>query len=298
MTVMNVYNEIQAALKRGERVATATVVKTIGAAPCGVGSKLLVRADGSVSGSFSGAQVDAQVAEKALQALQEGHSQLTHIHLDGDLAVGSCGATLEVFIEVLHPEPRLIIAGAGYVAQALARLISRLDFRIVVIDDRRDLADPQAFGDRVQLTFGDIPETIRALEPDEASWIVIVTRGHHLDKDALRAALESNAHYVGMIGSPGKVKKIFRDLYQEGIPRERLAQVHSPIGLDLGAETPDEIALSIAAEMVMLRKNGTGASLKEMRHLLDEAVPVEEKHDRVAEEHRAEASSAPTNHTA
>src|SRR5579875_1949009 len=244
MTMMNVYNEIQAALKRGERVATATVVKTIGAAPCGVGSKLLVRADGSVSGSFSGAQVDTQVAEKALR--------------------------------VLHPEPRLIIAGAGYVAQALARLVSQLDFRIVVVDDRRDLADPQAFGDRVQLTFGDIPETIRALEPDEASWIVIVTRGHHLDKDALRAALESNAHYVGMIGSPGKVKKIFRDLYQEGIPRERLARVHSPIGLDLGAETPDEIALSIAAEMVMLRKNGTGASLKEMRHLLDEAVPVEE----------------------
>ncbi len=276
MTAMNVYNEIQAALKRGERVATATVVKTIGAAPCGVGSKLLVRSDGTISGSFSGGQVDTQVVEKALQALQEGHSQLTLIHLDGDLAVGSCGATLEVFIEVLHPEPRLIIAGAGYVAQALTRLASQLDFRIVVVDDRRDLADPQVFGDRVQLTFGDIPETIRALEPDEASWIVIVTRGHHLDKDALKAALESNAHYVGMIGSPGKVKKIFRDLYQEGISRERLAQVHSPIGLDLGAETPDEIALSIAAEMVMLRKHGTGTSLKEMRHLLDEAVPVEE----------------------
>src|SRR5579875_971403 len=274
MTMMNVYNEIQAALKRGERVATATVVKTIGAAPCGVGSKLLVRADGSVSGSFSGAQVDTQVAEKALRALQEGHSQLTHIHLDGDLAVGSCGATLEVFIEVLHPEPRLIIAGAGYVAQALARLASQLDFRIIVVDDRRDLADPQAFGDHVQLTFGDVPETLRALEPDEASWVVIVTRGHHLDKDALKAALESNAHYVGMIGSPGKVKKIFRDLYHEGIPRERLAQVHSPIGLDLGAETPDEIALSIAAEIVMTRKGGSGAQLKDTQNLLEEEALV------------------------
>ena len=284
MAVMNVYNEIQAALKRGERVATATVVKTIGAAPCGVGSKMLVRADGTTSGSFSGGQVDAQVAEKTLQALQEGHSQLTHIHLDGDLAVGSCGATLEVFIEVLHPEPRLIIAGAGYVAQALARLASQLDFRIVVVDDRRDLADPQAFGDHVQLTFGDIPETLRALVPDEASWVVIVTRGHHLDKDALKAALESNAHYVGMIGSPGKVKKIFRDLYHEGIPRERLAQVHSPIGLDLGAETPDEIALSIAAEMLMLRKNGTGAPLKDLRRLLDEALPVEEAIEETVEQ--------------
>src|SRR5205085_883505 len=169
----------------------------------------------------------------------------------------------------------LIIAGAGNVAQALARLATQLDFRIVVVDDRRDLADPQVFGDKVQLTFGDIPQTIRELEPDEASWIVIVTRGHHLDKDALRAALETNARYVGMIGSPGKIKNIFRDLLKEGFSQERLAQVHSPIGLDLGAETPDEIPLSIAAEMVMLRKKASGAPLKTMHQLLEEEVSVE-----------------------
>ena len=274
MSATTIYNEIQACLKRGERVAVATVVKTIGAAPCGVGTKMLVRADGTTSGSFSGAKVDAQVAQESIQALREGHSQLIHVHLDADQAVGSCGATLELFIEVLYPEPRLIIAGAGYVAQALSRLATQLDFRIVVVDDRRDLADPQSFGDKVQLMFGDIPQTIRELEPDEASWIVIVTRGHHLDKDALRAALETQARYVGMIGSPGKIKNIFRDLLKEDMPRERLAQVHSPIGLDLGAETPDEIALSIAAEMLMLRKNGSGVPLMSMHHFLDELVPV------------------------
>src|SRR6202011_4977337 len=208
MSASTIYNEIQASLKRGERIAVATVVKTIGAAPCGIGTKLLVHADGSTSGSLSGAKVDAQAVQEAMQALREGHSHLVHIHLDADQAVGSCGATLELFIEVLYPEPRLIIAGAGYVAQALARLATSLDFRIVVVDDRRDLADPQAFGEKIQLAFGDIPQTIRELEPDEASWIVIVTRGHHLDKDALRAALETNATYVGMIGSPSKVKRI------------------------------------------------------------------------------------------
>ena len=274
MSATTIYNDIQTSLKRGERIAVATVVKTIGAAPCGVGTKMLIRADGTTSGSFSGAKVDAQVAQDALQALREGHSNLIHTHLDADQAVGSCGATLELFIEVLYPEPRLIIAGAGNVAQALTRLAISLDFRIVVVDDRRDLADPQAFSEKVQLTFGDIPQTIRELEPDEASWIVIVTRGHHLDKDALRAALETHARYVGMIVSPGKIKNIFRDLLKEGIPHERLAQVHSPIGLDLGAETPDEIALSIAAEMVMLRKNGSGASLMTMHNFLDELVPV------------------------
>jgi len=274
MSASTIYNEIQASLKHGERIAVATVVKTIGAAPCGVGTKLLVHADGSTSGSLSGAKVDAQAAQESMQALREGHSNLVHIHLDADQAVGSCGATLELFIEVLYPEPRLIIAGAGYVAQALARLATSLDFRIVVVDDRRDLADPQVFGEKIQLAFGDIPQTIRELEPDEASWIVIVTRGHHLDKDALRAALETHARYVGMIGSPGKIKKIFRDLLEDGITREQLAQVHSPIGLDLGAETPDEIALSIAAEMLMLRKSATGVPLKTMHHFLDEVVPA------------------------
>src|SRR5712692_2228251 len=201
MSATTIYNEIQASLKRGERVSIATVVKTVGAAPCGVGSKMLVRADGTTAGSFSGPKTDGQVAQEALQAIREGRSYLAHVHLDADQgeAVGSCGATLEIFFEVLRPEPRLIIAGAGYVAQALARLATTLDFRIVVVDDRRDLADPQAFSssklDKVQLTFGDIPQTIRELEPDEASWIVIVTRGHHLDKDALRAALETNAAY-------------------------------------------------------------------------------------------------------
>jgi len=277
MNATSIYQEIQAALQHGERIVTASVVKTIGAAPCGVGSKMLIHTNGSTSGSFGGPNTDGKVIQEALQALREGNTYTTHIHLDADQgeAVGSCGATLEVFFEVLRPEPRLIIAGAGYVAQALARLAIPLDFRIVVVDDRRDLADPQVFGDKVQLTFGDIPQTIRDLAPDEASWIVIVTRGHHLDKDALRAALETNAAYVGMIGSPNKVKHIFKDLLKEGVAADRLAEVHAPIGLDLGAETPDEIALSIAAEMVMIRKKATGAPLKTMHRLLEEASLAE-----------------------
>lgn len=274
MSSSGLYADIQTALKQGERVAVATVVKTIGAAPCGVGAKMLVRADGSVTGSFSGAKVDAQVAHEATRLIGERQSQLIHVHLDPDQAVGSCGGTLELFVEVLYPEPRLILAGAGYVAQALARLAATLDFRIVVVDDRRDLADPHSFGDNVELTFGDIPQTIRELEPDEASWIVIVTRGHHLDKHALHAALETQARYIGMIGSPGKIKNIFRDLLKDGFSRERLAEVHTPIGLDLGAETPGEIALSIAAEMLMIRKHGSGAPLKTLHHFLEEVQPA------------------------
>lgn len=276
MNTTSVYNGIQDALRRGERIVIATVVKTIGSAPCGIGSKMLVHADGSTTEGIAGPLTDSKVAQEALRALSEGHSQTVHVHMDADKgeAVGSCGATLEVLLEVLRTEPRLIIVGAGYVAQALARLSLNLGYRIVVVDDRRDFANPQAFGDKVQLVFGDIPQTIRELEPDASSWIVIVTRGHTLDKDALRASLESNAAYIGMIGSPSKVKNIFKTLLKEGISSERLAQVHAPIGLDLGAETPDEIALSIAAEMLMLRKKGTGAPLKTMHTLVQEEAMV------------------------
>ncbi len=268
----NIYTDIQAALQRGERITVATVVKTSGAAPCSVGSKVIVREDGTVQGSFAGPQTDAQVVQEALRALSEEQSYLKHIHLDADKgeAVGSCGATLQVFFEVLRPEPRLIVVGAGYVAQALARLASSLDFRIIVLDDRRDLANPQLFNSEVQLLFGDIAQLLRELKPDEASWIVIVTRGHSLDEAALKTALETHAAYIGMIGSQSKVKRIFGNLLKAGVPRERLAQVSAPIGLDLGAETPDEIALSIAAEIVMLRHKASGAPLKFVHSLLVE----------------------------
>ncbi|MBX5449787.1 XdhC family protein [Thermogemmatispora sp.] len=272
-----VYEAIQTALQRGERIGIATVVKTIGAAPCDVGARMLLHADGSASGSFGGGRVDEQAIKAMQQALQEGHSFLTHIHIDPDEAVGSCGATLEVFVEAISPEPRLIIAGAGHVAQALARFAADLDFRIIVVDDRRDLADPRAFGERVQLVFGDIAQTIRELRPDASTWVVIVTRGHRLDEEALRAAVESEAAYVGMIGSAGKIRNIFRNLLKAGIPRERLEQVHTPIGLDIGAVTPQEIALSIAAELVMTRRTGTkgtGAPLKTLHHLIEEVAPV------------------------
>lgn len=269
-----IYNEIQSALTRGEKIVVATVVKTMGAAPCPVGSKTLIHPDGTLQGSIAGPQTDSRLVEEAHKALHEGHSYTTHIHLDADNgeAVGSCGATLEIFFEVLHPEPRLILAGAGYVAQALARLVANMDMRIVAVDDRRDLANPQAFPPQVQLTFGDIPQTIRNLEPDESSWIVIVTRGHNLDKEALRAALNTRAAYIGMIGSPSKVKRIFQELLTEGLTRQQLAAVHAPIGLDLGAETPDEIALSIAAEILMLRKRATGRPLKDCHNLLQEEI--------------------------
>ena len=270
----NIYNDIQSALNRGEQVAVVTIVKTTGSSPRPAGTKLMVHADGRVTGTLGGPQLDRRAAQDALETLKDARPRAALYAIDADTGEtsGSCGGTMEVFVEIVRPEQRLFLVGGGYVAQALARFAAHLDFRILVIDDRRDLVNPQTFPDGAQLHFGEIPSLVGELQPDASSWIVVVTRGHTLDKEALRVALQSPAPYVGMIGSPGKVRRIFRELLQEGIPRERLEGAHAPIGLDLGAETPDEIALAIAAEMLLLRRGGTARPLHQVHHMLEEVA--------------------------
>ena len=264
------FQEIQAALAHGERVALVTVVKVSGAAPCAPGTRLLVRADVGMVGTLGGATTDERARHDALDALATGQAELKEYHLDpeGGESVGSCGAMLRVFVEALRPEPRLLIAGAGYVGQALARLAAPLGWRVALLDDRSELTHGSALPAGVEVALGDMPELLRARHPDPMSWIVVVTRGHRTDEEVLRAALEGPAAYVGMIGSPSKVRAIYRRLLRAGVPAATLERVHAPIGLDIGAETPDEIALSIAAELVMRRHDASGQPLRDRHGLL------------------------------
>jgi xanthine dehydrogenase accessory factor len=268
------FEEIQGALARGERVALATVVKVSGAAPCAPGTRMLVRADGSTMGTLGGATTDERARQDALKALSGDLPDMHIYHLDPDLgeSVGSCGATLEVFVESLKPEPRLFIAGAGYVGQALARMAASLGWRVALFDDRSEFTRSATLPVGIEVVIGDMVEELRARKPDLTTWIVIVTRGHRTDQEVLRVALEGHPAYIGMIGSPSKVKNIFAKLLDLGISADELAKVHAPIGLDLGAETPDEIAVSIAAELVMLRNGGSGESLRGRHKLLDAVI--------------------------
>ncbi len=272
------FSEIQSALGQGEALALVTVVRTHGAAPCGAGAKLLVRADGALSGTLGGASTDARAREDALRALASGEPALLTYHLDPESgeSVGSCGATLELFVEPLRPEPRLLVAGSGYVAQALARLAAPLGWRVALLDDRTEFARAAQFPAGAETAIGEIAELLRERAPDAMSAIVVVTRGHRSDQEALRAALATPAGYIGMIGSPGKVRTIFRALLRESVSAEQLGRVHAPIGLDLGAQTPDEIALSIAAELLCWRRGASGQSLRDRAGILDAlmATPV------------------------
>jgi xanthine dehydrogenase accessory factor len=264
------FDEITRSLAHGEAVALITVVRVYGATPCPPGTKVIAHADGALVGGLGGASLDARAREDALRLLREGQSELVTYHIDPDSgeSVGSCGATIEAFIEPLRPEPRLLIAGSGYVAQALARLAAPMGWRIALVDDRSEFARDADLPTHAEVAVADIAGWLRERKADAMSAIVVVTRGHRADEEALRAALESDAGYIGMIGSPGKVRAIFRHLLKAGFERARLERIHAPIGLDLGAETPDEIALSIAAELLQWRRGGTGQRLRDTAGVL------------------------------
>jgi xanthine dehydrogenase accessory factor len=264
------FQEITAALGRGEPIVLVTVVRVWGAAPCTPGARLLVRGDGGVTGTLGGAATDAQAVADALKARDGGQPALATYHLDpeGGESVGSCGASLEVFIEPLRPEPRLLVAGSGYVAQALARLAAPLGWRVTLLDDRTEFVRAAYVPDTVETDVGDLARLLVDRHPNAGTAIVVVTRGHRSDGDALQAALTTQAGYVGMIGSTSKVRNVFRALLKKGLEPQVLGRVHAPIGLDLGAETPEEIALSIAAELQMWRRGGAGGSLRDQAGIL------------------------------
>jgi xanthine dehydrogenase accessory factor len=268
------FDEVASALRRGESLALLTVVRVSGAAPCPPGSKLIVRQDGRIVGSLGGMGTDARASEDALRILRSGQAELVTYHLDPDSgeSVGSCGATLEIFIEPARPELRLLIAGSGYVAQALARLAGPLGWRVAVVDDRSEFTRSTGLPPNVEIAVSDIAAWLIERTPDPMTAIVIVTRGHRADEEALRAALITSAGYIGMIGSPSKVRAIFRRLLRAGVSQADLERVHAPIGLDLAAETPDEIALSIAAELLQWRRGGTGQPLCKVAGVLAQVL--------------------------
>src|SRR5690349_9882337 len=208
------FQEIAAALGHGEPLVLLTVVRVNGTAPCAPGTRVLVRGDGGAVGTLGGATLDSRAREDALHALSTGDARMATYHLDPDIgeSVGSCGATLEVFIEPLRPEPRLLIAGAGYVGQALARLAAPLGWRVALLDDRSEFTRAATLPAGTEVAVGSMPDLLRARQPDPATWIVVVTRGHRTDEEVLRAALEAPVAYVGMIGSPSKVRTIFARL--------------------------------------------------------------------------------------
>ena len=243
----------ESALK-GERAALATVVRSQGWPP--LGAKTMVTAHGQTLSTLGDVSLEAQITRNCLAAIEDGQPKTVRLTL-GEKPQ----APVELFIEVAVPRPSLLIVGAGHIGQSLAQMGKLLGFRVVVLDDRPDYANAQRFPEADEIIVADFIETLSNYPITDTAYIVLVTRGHRYDEQSLRQILNSSATYIGMIGSRRRVATVLRHLAEEGYPPERLRQVYSPIGLDIGAQTPEEIALSIMAEIVNVRRGGRAQSL-------------------------------------
>ncbi|HLB28924.1 MAG TPA: XdhC/CoxI family protein [Dehalococcoidia bacterium] len=268
--------EVLAALAGGMPVAVATIIQapvpSPAIAPILLGAKLLVRADGSTLGSLGGGSLEEAVVDYCLELLPR--PQTITFRLDSQGAAFKQAMerqAVEILVEVAASPPSLLVVGAGHVGRVLAQLGSLCGFRVVVLDDRPEYADPERFPLASQVLCDDFVSTLRSFPITADTHIVLVTRGHKHDEASLRVVVGSPAAYVGMIGSRRRVTTILQHLLADGYPRETVERVRTPIGLDIGAETPAEIAVSIIAEIIMLQRGGTGAPMSQVvdvrRHL-------------------------------
>ncbi len=251
-----VFAAVASALDRGEPAALVTIVSTTGSTPQRVGAKMLVFGDGRTVGTIGGGCYENDAFWKAREAITNRRPQLVRYELDDDFAQESgliCGGQMEVYIEPIEPSPELYVIGAGHVGYHLARLAHEVGFKINVVDDREKFANRERFPDAHAVITEDIPTWIERTTLPSHAYVVVVTRGHNNDLDALRALAPRDLRYLGLIGSRAKIARIYDALIEEAMPAEYLTRVHAPIGLDIGAVTPQEIAVSILSELIAVK---------------------------------------------
>jgi xanthine dehydrogenase accessory factor len=246
---------------RNNAGALCTVVRSRGSTPRHTGSKMLVYPDGTFIGTVGGGEMENRVIAEAKQAILDGRPRMLEYDMidpkRGD--PGVCGGQVEVYVEPVQPKPTLVVIGAGHVGRAVAYLAQWAGFRVVVNDDRPGFCTPEAVpgGDEyIPTTMAELPQH---MEITPWTYLVLTTRGMNVDVEGLPALLDTPAAYIGLIGSNRRWATARKALLDRGIPAEKLDRVHSPIGLELNAETPEEIAISIVAEIIMLRNGGDGA---------------------------------------
>ena len=242
--------------KEGRQAALAIVVRTKGSTPRKAGAKMIIMGDGSTFGTLGGGGLEKKVIEESLEALKGGKTKLTSFNLDatgGNLDM-MCGGEIEIYIEPIHQPEKLIIFGAGHITRALAPLMRSAGFGVTVVDDNPEALGEDRFADIEGLISEDMESYAERLPPESSAYIVLLTRGFSTDRAILERLIRKDFRYVGMIGSRKKIKTIKEDLISKGIEKEHFSKIYAPIGLDIGAETVEEIALSIAAEIISVKK--------------------------------------------
>jgi xanthine dehydrogenase accessory factor len=264
---MKVYKKIIELKEENKRFALATVIKSQGSTPRESTAKMVIEEDGTITDTVGGGPVEKEVIEEALKAIEKGRSTLAAYKLNKELEDGlnmNCGGNMEVFIEVFNPKPTILLVGGGHVNYALSKLVDYLGYDLMVVDDREEFCNEERYPKAKNLLLtGDYTEDLKEFPITKNHYIVIATKND--DAKALEGVIKSSASYIGMIGSRRKVKAIFDDLLGKGYTKEDLEKVHSPMGLDINAETPEEIGISILGEIIKVINGGSGKSLIEMR---------------------------------
>jgi len=265
---VDLFEEIVKMRRTGKRAALATIVHTNGSIPSYESSRMLVREDGSIAGTIGGGCVEAEVWAAAKEVMQKEAPRKMVFNLNHDASYDNgliCGGTLEVFVEPILPQPIAYLFGGGHVSMALAKAAHAAGFGISVIDDRESFANKERFP-MAQEIYTSYEDAFHKIHPNASNYLVIVTRGHKEDMRVLAWAVRTEARYVGMIGSKRKVLSVYKALEQEGYLPEEFARVYAPMGLEIGALSPEEIAVSITAELVAARRNAASVAHKKVKH--------------------------------
>ena len=274
----DIFEEIVALRSRGMRAALATIIVTKGATPRKDSSKMLVYEDGRRWGTIGGGFTEAEVCREALVALETGKPKLLSFDLTGvdhEESALVCGGFMQVYVEPVLPDPTLFIFGAGFVSKAVAEVARFAGFRIAVVDDRIENANPESFPHGDDFYIGSWEEVFKGLPVNQSSYLFIATRGHQLDLLCLRFAVKSPAKYIGILGSPKKTHSLFEILEKEGIDPANFRRVFVPVGIDIAAETAEEIAISLVAELIAIRKNMDIQSIRDtVRRIRNTPAPV------------------------
>jgi xanthine dehydrogenase accessory factor len=253
--VSDVFGEIVRLHNSGTPCVLATVVRTAGSTPRKAAARMVVLGDGRVIGTVGGGRVEKEVTDAAVALLAEGAAarpKLLRYHLTHELAM-CCGGEMEVFVEPLVPAPPLVVCGGGHVAQALVPLARRVGFSPIVVEEAEEMATPARFPDAARIVDSFDPRDWKELPLDAGAYVVIVTRDHAQDQALLEHLIARELAYLGLIGSRRKIEMFKQRLTARGVDPARFERLHAPIGLDIGAETPEEIAVAIVAELIQAR---------------------------------------------
>ena len=264
LNMNSIYQAIFELEKNNGSAALCTVVKSEGSTPRHVGSKMLVYPDGKFIGTVGGGELENRVHKAALESIKSGDAQtITYSMVDpsrGD--PGVCGGTVEVFVEPILPPAMIVVIGAGHVGKAVVHLAKWLGFRVAVSDDRDEFCTPESVPEADEYYPVEMGKLAEKLKVTRQTYIVVTSRGSAVDAKGLPSLLETNAAYIGVIGSKRRWLTTVKALKEQGVDEALIAKVHSPMGLELNAETPEEIAVSIMAEVLMLRDKGTGKTMR------------------------------------